>query len=359
MSIYVKIFLLLLLPSIARSQEVEAYLQAKRNQIDSLQNVLKHTTNDTLRMKIALNLGKFFNEVQRDSGIYYADHSLMLAKKLQLKLEQAEAYEVGGYVLIQLGNYTKSLQYLLTGTKIAENPETGNGLNGVNSENVRLSTLTILNSDLGLLYKETGDFQLATVYFRKAISIGEKINDRLSLGFAYTDFGAIQVKMNKPDSAIALVQKALECWKQLRFMKYTGYSLLELGRAYDVKGDKKQARKYFYESIRQNYRESSFATMAPSYLALANLFKEAGSIDSSLMYAKKGVDVALATGYPVVLADAYATLSSIYKLRNNTDSAFIYQGLAMATKDRIINSEKVKQFQQVSFDEQIRQQEAE
>ena len=99
--------------------------------------------------------------------------------------------------------------------------------------------------------------------------------------------------------------------------------------------------------------------MAPSYLALANLFKDAGSLDSSRIYAKKSLDVALATGYPAALADAYTALSSIYKLQNNTDSAFIYQGLAMTTKDRISNFEKVKQFQHVSFDEQLRQQESE
>ena len=362
MNIYLKICLLLLLPSLARSQEVEAYLQAQRNQIDSLQNVLKHTTNDTLRMKISLDLSYYFNEVQRDSGIYYVDQSLKLAKKLQLKFEQASAYESGGYILSQLGNYTKSLQYLLTGIKIAEDPKTGNGVYGLNRmypENGRLVALAQLNEDLGLLYKETGDFELAIMQFRKAISIGEKINARIELGFAYTDFGATLRKMNKPDSAIVLLQKALDCWKQSGLMKYFGYTLLELGRVYNVKGDKKQAKQYFYESINANYRESSFATMAHSYLGLANLFKEDDNIDSSLIYAKKGLNVALATGYPVALTDAYATLSSIYKLQNNTDSAFIYQGLAMTTKDSISNSEKVKQFQQVSFDEQLRQQEQE
>ena len=359
MNTSLKIFLLLLLPPVALSQDVEAYLQAERKQIDSLQNVLKHTTNDTLRINISLNLSYYFNEVQRDSGIYYVDQSLLLAKKLQLKFEQAAAYESGGYILNQLGNYTKSLQYLLTGIKIAEDPKTGNGLNRMYPENGRLSVLTQLNSNLGLLYKETGDFELAIIHFRKAISIGEQINARFSLGFAYTDFGATQRKMNKPDSAIVLLQKALDCWKQSGIEKYIGSTLLELGRVYNIKGDKKQAKLYFYESINANYRESSFATMAHSYLALANLFKEDGNIDSSLIYAKKGLNVALATGYPAALADAYSTLSSIYKLRNNTDSAFIYQGLAMTTKDSISNSEKVKQFQHVSFDEQLRQQEAE
>ena len=82
-------------------------------------------------------------------------------------------------------------------------------------------------------------FQLNKKAFGQ-ISIGEKTNARFSLGFAYTDFGATLGKMNNPDSAIVLLQKALECWKQSGAIKYIGYTLLELGRVYTIKGDQKQ-----------------------------------------------------------------------------------------------------------------------
>src|SRR4030095_3079004 len=56
---------------------------------------------------------------------------------------------------------------------------------------------------------------------------------------------------------------------------------------------------------------------------------------------------------------AYTSLSSIYKLRNNVDSAFKYQGFAMAAKDSLNNVEKIKQFQNIGFDEQLKVRELE
>ena len=41
------------------------------------------------------------------------------------------------------------------------------------------------------------------------------------------------------------------------------------------------------------------------------------------------------------------------------DSAFIYQGLAMAAKDSLNNAEKIMQVQNIGFDEQLRHRELE
>ena len=353
-----KICLLVLLPSLVKSQQVDKQLKEQRNSIDSLIQVLKQTTNDTVLMKINLTLGYYFNEVKRDSCLYYVDQSLQMAQKLSLPIYQAAAYESGGAALTQLGSYPKALVYLLKGIKIAEDPNT-EIKNDLYPENGRLITLCLLYSDLGFLYQQTGNFETSITQSRKAIETGEKINDKFSLGFAYGVLGLTYRKMNKPDSAILLQQKALDGWRQIGFTKYNGSCLLELGKVYDMMGDKQRAKQQFHESINTNYKESSFASMADSYLAMANLFKEEGSIDSSLKYAKKGLDIALATGYPAALADVYTAISSIYKVRKNADSAFIYQGLATATKDSIYNQEKIKQFENIGFDEQLKVQELE
>jgi len=92
---------------------------------------------------------------------------------------------------------------------------------------------------------------------------------------------------------------------------------------------------------------------------MAKLFKDEGAMDSSLWYSKKSLEIYQPTGSPAGMADAYTLLSLIYKLRNKTDSAFIFQSLALAIKDSIYNSEKIKQFQNIGFDEQLRLQQLE
>ncbi|HUZ59558.1 MAG TPA: ATP-binding protein, partial [Hanamia sp.] len=57
------------------------------------------------------------------------------------------------------------------------------------------------------------------------------------------------------------------------------------------------------------------------------------------------------------MLNAYSTLSAIYKLKKNIDSAYFYQGLAMAAKDSLDNAEKIKLFQNIGFDQQLKVQE--
>jgi cytochrome bd-type quinol oxidase subunit 2 len=50
-------------------------------------------------------------------------------------------------------------------------------------------------------------------------------------------------------------------------------------------------------------------------------------------------------------------LASAYEEEHNTDSAFRYIKMLMATKDTLFSEEKVKEVQSISFTEQLRQQE--
>jgi two-component system NtrC family sensor kinase len=114
------------------------------------------------------------------------------------------------------------------------------------------------------------------------------------------------------------------------------------------------AKQYFLETIQESQQHNNLQDLAEAFVSLANLFSATGNRDSSLWYAKKGLEIFQSIGSPDGLINAYTSLSSIYKSRNNMDSAFIYQGLAMAAKDSLKNVEKINQFQSIGFDEQLR-----
>jgi len=57
--------------------------------------------------------------------------------------------------------------------------------------------------------------------------------------------------------------------------------------------------------------------------------------------------------------DATSFLTDYYKRANNVDSAFAYQSATIAAKDSLFNQEKIKQIQNLSFQETLRQQELE
>jgi signal transduction histidine kinase len=366
MKLFVKIILFLILPVLSCAQQYPYYYQPVQKQFDSLQTVLKSATNDTIRMAVYRDLSRYYGEFKKDSALYFNEQQLLLAKKLGLKLWEADALDVAGYMLWNLGNYPRSLQYLLQGIKIAEDPETEKNIWRISKftkqQEPRIARLTVLGAshyDLGMLYDTTGYVQQKLFHYSEAEKIGKEINDQALLSLVYMNLGTSYLNRNELDSALSFLQRALACSEKAEFGVYRGYILNEIGRTYLLKENDTLAKEYFSKSILSNIEQSNLNDLADSYLSLADFFIKTSNEDSSLYYVKKGLKLYQATGDRKGVITAYNFLFSIYTLRNNIDSAFKYQGLAMASKDSLNDAEKIKQFQNIGFDEQLRLQQLE
>ena len=125
-------FIFLLIVCINKSQvswaQNNLFEKAVKEQLDSIQHVLRNTRNDTLKMSAYRDLHFYFSEMDRDTALYFAEQQLSLAQKLHQKLWEASAWESIGYVTQIEGNYPKAYKALSLALKIAEdaNSEKGN-----------------------------------------------------------------------------------------------------------------------------------------------------------------------------------------------------------------------------------------
>jgi signal transduction histidine kinase len=81
--------------------------------------------------------------------------------------------------------------------------------------------------------------------------------------------------------------------------------------------------------------------------------------DSALQYAYQGVAISKSTGHALTIVTSYLQLAKIYQGQNKLDSAFVYLNLASILKDSLNSSDKIKQFQNIGFSEQLKLQELE
>lgn len=123
MKLSINIFFFLLVAASAKAQQDPYVENWTDSQVDSLRMVLSHTANDTMGMRISRSIGWHYQEINRDSSLYFHEQELALARKLHLKLWEADALDQAGWVLSQLKNYSLSLQYFLDAIKIAENSD--------------------------------------------------------------------------------------------------------------------------------------------------------------------------------------------------------------------------------------------
>ena len=91
MRLLIKISLLLLLPVLVNAQ--------KPHELDSLHFALKNAANDTIRMVINESLGWYYQQINRDSTLFYGGLELQLARQLNQRIDEASALRYGGMPL--------------------------------------------------------------------------------------------------------------------------------------------------------------------------------------------------------------------------------------------------------------------
>ena len=90
---------------------------------DSLRQELSKAKDDTVRLVLYQELSVIYSELKPDSGAYFARQLTQLARTMDLPVEEAAGLIHEAYALITTGNFSRSLQNLLTAITITESSE--------------------------------------------------------------------------------------------------------------------------------------------------------------------------------------------------------------------------------------------
>ncbi|MBL0183516.1 MAG: hypothetical protein IPP96_14975 [Chitinophagaceae bacterium] len=328
--------------------------------------VLSHTANDTMGMRISRSIGWHYQEINRDSSLYFHEQELALARKLHLKLWEADALDQAGWVLSQLKNYSLSLQYFLDAIKIAENSDCEKNIWQIilfakdkKTATARLTVLGFIYNDMSQLYKAVGNDEKELSSLYQSLKIGKGINNYTMLSTVSVNLAEQYLKINNQDSAIYYAQQAIDYMENTGFKTYKGYAFTILGYAYLKENNYDLAKQNFEKSVFQNQKQDNRTALPYSYLCLADLFRISGKPDSSIYYTKKALADYRNVGLSAEVNNCYDSLYSLYKLTGNNDSAFHYIQLYKNLNDSLnkADKEKINEYQNVGFNEKIKTQE--
>ncbi len=358
MKFFFKIGLLLFFPVLLMAQ-------SKPLSLDSLHLVLDKAPNDTFRMKIYDQLGWAYAEINRDSALFYFEKELPIAKKLNLKIYEAASLTGRGYALGQLGNSPAALESHLEAQKIASFPAaernpwnlTNNTWNTAHSTDPKIARLDLLGwifSNMGILYGVTGNTDMQISYFFQAISIASSVHDTTILEAVNGNLGSVYFQINKLDSALLFLQRALFLYENSDvFKKYEGNVLMDVGKIYQKMGNFNLAKDALLKSMKSQQEQHNVSGLGASCLSLADLYRAIKNTDSSMFYARKALETYNEVSIPSGVSDAYSLLAALYGKQNKTDSAFAYLKLASGIKDSLNNADRVNllAFKNKDFDE--------
>ncbi len=337
---------------------------AQQHLPDSIVNVLKSASSDSLRYRAGFRAYTYFEEINRDSALYYIEKTLLVAKKNNKRLLIARGLAVKGYQLTVTGRYGEALNDLLDAFSIARDPKTASNswLSNPQStpEKSRLLIMALIHHMFGVLMDRTQNLEQMVYHFKEARRISEEINNLPRVMLADMNLGAAYISLGKADSALLFESQAKALALKTGQKKYLGFILGTLGDIALHQGDKIKAKQFYYQAIQTATEQNNVVNLLRSYVTLTNFYLAENEKDSSLYFARKTLEtfriVGTNTSQHINLGIAYANLYSSYKLRNQADSAFKYAGLAVAAQDSVYQKRiaSLAQFQNLSFREQLR-----
>src|SRR5687767_11179953 len=333
---------------------------AQQIYIDSFRRRVSISDNDTVQLILLRNIARSYSELNPDSSFFYAEKALKVARKLDLKLDEASALREMGYALLNRANYPRSLQTLLTSMAILENPNSEERVlvgkfsgddelmyRTAPPHKQRLSELAFLHQIMGVLYVNSKNYEKALMHHNIARHNAEMSGNVPLQSIINMTMARAYLILKKVDSALISEQLAYEQVMQTGFKRYLGSVLLNLGRAYAAKGNTSTANEYYRKSLAASAENGYFRGVVASNILLADYYFLSGKKDSAYSHIKDALAAAQNLDAPELLLRSYREFNRYYRLEGNNDSIVKYQALIIKINDSSFNTKQTQEFQNI------------
>ncbi len=334
-SVLICIFLSILCPHLL----AQTWNPKKLEYIDSLKQELRHADQDTSRALLMAELGSIYRMVS-DSSFLYGQKALELSKKINYpKGESLALYALGNLYRLE-GDFPKAMNYLLNGLHIAEVLHD-------------ISLTGDFFTSIGIVYSQVNDNPQAVNYFKRARSYFEIARDKVMVCQVNANISRGFRRNNQLDSALVYTQLALRYLDSRKDDYLASWIMMEAGSLQFELGNKETAFLYLHKCIEINTNNLDNFYGSFAYNVIAGFFKRTGQADSSIFYAKKGLDAAQKIGFKYGALEAANLLAEQYE-STDIPEALNYHKIAKGINDKLYGAKVVQGLQKILSEEQER-----
>lgn len=344
------VFLLMLLPL--------CYVSASNT--DSLVRAYKsHSLIDTVKVKLAIDLGWAYQDVNMDSAFFYTREAEAMAVNNGFGFGYARAYEQFGDLYDRSGQADKSILFYTKSLRAYLNQQNRpraaiilkcmggvyygkfefaraldcylKSLKMVELLNNQASIASLCNN-IGATYKELGKYHEALQYYYKGLRQAEKLNQEETMAMMSSNIAIVYTNLGKYKESFDYANQALAISKRINNPLQEIHALSIIGRKYTLEKD-------YEESVTAYKRALAIAISLsrPDLIALAsehigdNLLEQK-KYDEAISYYKQGIRYSEQVNNLHYLSQAYSQLGKTYMLKGNKEAGIqnLEKGLAVA-----------------------------
>ncbi|MEP7107440.1 MAG: ATP-binding protein [Ferruginibacter sp.] len=337
---------------------------------------LARQKSDTTRIEIlagiASNYAFYPQYYNVDSALSYANQALSLQQHVMAS-DEYESWTRNGhsYQLINLqemiaslfhslGNYPKSLELRLDNLNLADKEK---------NKFFMVQALRNITYDYGAMK----DYQHVLHYAKLADSLtGTSVENgqvpKLEQWLVKYTIATAYYNLHLFDAALSYANKLEAIPESANYEDYLATKSLLLADIYEASGNKDSAFYFYRRTASISVAYTAGDILARARVGLARLFQKENRTDSALYYGLQAMAYiqnnqrsiqAWGENSNSLIAELSPLIAELYKANNQADSAYKYLHLSVAIKDSLYNSDKIKQFQTLTFNEAARRQQLE
>ncbi len=335
-----------------------SYTVCANNVIDSLNNILINTTVvDSVKMRIYVEIGEEYFGHDNVKALEFYEKAYTISVLEINELYEAKIYSKKGDVFQLMGNHTKALDCFYKSLNIYK--KTGDNYN-----------IAICLIEIGICNNKLTSNLRALKYYGEAIEIGEELENKFVLAFAYNNLANTQESIGQIDQALENYFKSLKLYEELKRKDKQAGVIANIGLVYSTQGKFNDAIKYLTNSIELykffNNREAEADLMA--YLAKNNLLMgdaakrevdKRKSYNFAILQAEKSLRIAREINIVPYQISAYEILfKANIKIGMGTKALFYFDKYKVL-KDSLTASQRASDIRDVETNHEVEKKVAE
>lgn len=259
--------------------------------------------------------------------------------------EQGEAFRIIGGTHYLRGDYDLALDNFLEAYQVFEHTKD-------------TSKMTRTLSNLGLVYKNLGDYEKSLNYYQISLALTSP-EDSLVLSKVFNNIGVVHKRKQNFDSAEYYFIKSLGLKKGLGDLKGVANTLTNLGNISVERNDNTGAIDFFRRSLMLERELGYDEGIAKNVNNMAGAYMRLNQVDSAIHYALIGYEIGLKLKTKIQVKESTEILSKGYAAKKNYKRAFGYQQIFVQYKDSLSNEDQSRKIGRLESKLELAEQQAE
>ena len=336
----------------------EGYGQDKYK-VDSLTHLFQNTTQDTTKVSALLSLAVEYYLSNPDTAIVFCGKALLIAETADLKVEMADCYAWLSYLVKQVGDISKALEYNFKSIKIYEDLVTKKKLRENLEEKTFLESQKMLKKGLavsynnsGLIYDEQGEIEKALEYYFLSLKIEEEIKNKKGMATSYNNIGSIYYNQGETDRALKYYFLCLKIKEEIKDKLGMAMSYRNIGSALGILDSLAEGMRYLELGLKVFREWEDKVWISVSLSTIGGLQLEIGQVEAALKSGLEAMAVAKEVGHVEYIKRAARLLNKVYRKQGKFEDALAMYELEITMRDSIVNEENTKSTirQQMKYD---------